>query len=102
MNIRKLAKERNIKYYCCKSRKELCEELGIENKLGITTPIKITLTCVRDGELFYFRSLNAVARAVDRTPPLSRGMRKPKSQCVLLDLDRSCHPVSTSLQKYEY
>jgi hypothetical protein len=34
MNIRKLAKEINIKYYCCKSREALCKELGIENELG--------------------------------------------------------------------
>ena len=40
MNIRKLAKERKIKYYCCKSREDLCKELGIENKLGKTSPKK--------------------------------------------------------------
>ncbi len=66
MNIRKLAKERNIKYYCLKSRKELCKELGIENNIGKTAPMKITLTCVRDGEILLFKSINAVARAVDR------------------------------------
>ncbi len=66
MNICKLAKERKIKYYCCKSREDLCRELGIENKLGKTSPKETTLRRVRDGELFYFQSINAVARAVDR------------------------------------
>ena len=84
MNICKVAKERNIKYYCCKSRKELCEELGIENKVGITAPIKITLTRVRDGELFYFRSLNAVARAVDRnTASVAWYEKTKKAMCVI-------------------
>ncbi len=66
MNVRKLAKERKIKYYCCKSREDLCEELGIENKIGKTSPIEITLKRVRDGEILCFKSINAVARAVDR------------------------------------
>ncbi len=57
MNIRKLAKERNIKYYCLKSRKELCKELGIENNIGKTAPMKITLTRVRDGEIYYSKAL---------------------------------------------
>ena len=84
MNIRKLAKERKIKYYCCKSREDLCKELGIENKLGITAPIKITLTRVRDGELFYFRSLNAVARAVDRnTASVAWYKKTKKPMCVI-------------------
>ena len=65
-NVRKLAKERKIKYYCCKSREDLCKELGIENKLGKTAQRETTLRHVRDGELFCFPSINAVARAVDR------------------------------------
>ena len=66
MNIRELAKERKIKYYCCKSRKALCEELGIEDRLGRTSPRETTLKRVRDGKIFIFKSINAVARAVDR------------------------------------
>ncbi len=66
MNIRELAKERKIKYYCCKSRKALCEELGIKDRLGRTSPRETTLKRVRDGKIFTFKSTNAVARAVDR------------------------------------
>ena len=84
MNIRKLAKERNIKYYCCKSREELCEELGIENKIGVTAPKKITLKRVRDGEILRFRGLNAVARAVDRNVASVSWYEKTKKPVVVI------------------
>ncbi len=84
MNIRKLAKERNIKYYCCKSRGQLCRELGIENKMGVTAPIRITLTRVRDGEILRFKSINAVARAVDRnTGSIAWYEKTKKPMCVI-------------------
>ncbi len=84
MNIRKLAKEKKIKYYCCKSREDLCEELGIENELGKTSPKEITLKRVRDGELFCFKSINAVARAVDRnTASVAWYEKTKKPMCVI-------------------
>ncbi len=84
MNIRKLAKERNIKYYCCKSREDLCKELGIENELGKTSPREIILKRVRDGELFRLRSINAVARAVDRNAASVAWYVKTKKPMVVI------------------
>ncbi len=84
MNIRKLAKEQNIKYYRCKSREELCKDLGIKNEIGVTAPRKITLKRVRDGEIILFQSLNAVARAVDRNVASVSWYEKTKKPMVVI------------------
>ena len=68
--LRELAKERKIKYYCFKSKKELCEELGLEYTPYtpgiITAPRKTTLRRVRDGKELYFPSVNALTKALNR------------------------------------
>ena len=68
--VREIAKERKIKHYCRKSKKELCEELGITyipHKPGaIAAPMKTMIRCVNDGRKLYFPSLSALAKAVGR------------------------------------
>ncbi len=68
--LRELAKERKIKYYCLKSEKELCEELGLEYTPytpGImVAPIKTMIRCVTTGDILYFPSLTALAKSVGR------------------------------------
>ena len=68
--LRELAKERKIKYYCLKSKEELCEELGmtyIPHKPGaIAAPMRTMIIRVSDGEKLHFPSLSALAKAVGR------------------------------------
>ena len=68
--LRKLAKERKIKYYTYKSKKKLCEELGmiyIPHKPGaIAAPMRTMIRRVSDGKELHFPSLSALARAVGR------------------------------------
>ena len=66
----KLAKERKIKYYCFKSKEELCKELGLDYTPYIPgktkTPIKTLIRRVSDGETLYFQSFTALARSVGK------------------------------------
>ena len=67
--LRELAKERNIKYYCHKSKEELCKELGLKHiphTPGKYDPIKTTIRRVSDGEIICFQSLTALAKSVGR------------------------------------
>ncbi len=67
----KLSKERKIKCYCRKSKKELCEELGLNYipytpGVIIRTPIKTKLRCVNSDKIIYFPSFIALAKSVER------------------------------------
>ena len=67
--LRKCAKEKGIKYYCFKSKEELCKELGlnyIPYTSGKHNPIKTLIRRVSDGETLYFQSLSALARSVGK------------------------------------
>ena len=67
--LRKSAKEKGIKYYCLKSKEELCKELGfnyVPYALGKYDPIKTLIRRVSDGKTFYFQSLTALARSVGK------------------------------------
>ncbi len=66
----KLSKERKIKRYCRKSKKELCEELGLNyvpyTPGAIKVPIKTKLRCTNGDKIIYFPSFIALAKSVER------------------------------------
>ncbi len=88
--LRKLAKEKGIKYCCFKSKEELCKELGlnyIPYTLGKYNPIKTVIKRVSDGETLHFQSFTALAKAVGRnTVSVSYYERTKKPICLLWNL----------------
>ncbi len=67
--LRTLAKEKGIKYYCFKNKEELCKELGLDYvpyTSGKHNPIKTSIRRVGDGEILHFQSFTALAKAVGK------------------------------------
>ena len=65
--LRALTGEKKIRHYYVKSKKELCEALGIEHEPCVRRKITpVTIRCVEKDETTHFPSISALAKAMEK------------------------------------
>ncbi len=102
--LRKLAKEKGIKYYCLKNKEELCKELGLDYvpyALGKYDPIKTLIRRVSDGKTFYFQSLTALARLVGKNTVSVSYYEKAKKPMSVVELGLGIPPGQYIVEKWK-
>ncbi len=102
--LRKLAKEKEIKYYCFKSKEELCKELGLDYipyTPGKHNPIKTLIRRVSDGETIYFQSLSALARSVGKNTVSVSYYEKTKKPMTVVEPGLRVTPGQYIVEKWK-